>query len=61
MREGRLREAESESLVGYNYFAAQGLASSNYLQAANKDLAQIAFGLGRPDLVARCSAAPAAR
>ena len=49
LREGRLKDAEAESLEGYKYFAAKGSPSDSYLLAARKDLAQIELGLGRPE------------
>jgi serine/threonine-protein kinase len=50
LREGKLSDAEKESLAGYRYFVANSSPSDAYLIAARKDLGQIETGLGRPEL-----------
>jgi serine/threonine-protein kinase len=49
LREGKLNDAEKESLAGYRYFAANSSSSDAYLVAARKDLGQIETGLGHPE------------
>ena len=53
LREGRLKDAEPQTLAAYKYLVKQMAPTNNYLVASRKDLAAIYDGLHDPQQASR--------